>query len=158
MIKEIELRDTKKSDLERLFIIQLDEEANFLAAFTPKLPTNKEQYLTKWIRLLRDSTVIIKTIIVNNQIVGSVAKYEMEGNAEITYWIDKEYWGMGITTMALEKFLKVENIRPIYGRVAFDNLGSQRILEKCKFEKIRTEKGFANARGKEIEEFIYKLN
>lgn len=99
----------------------------------------------------------MNTIIVNDKIAGSVVKYEMEGKAEITYWIGKQFWGMGITTKALEKNLNTENIKPMYGRVAFDNFGSQKVLEKCGFQKTGTEKGFANARDKEIEEFIYKL-
>lgn len=154
---KIELRDTKKSDLEKLFIIQLDKEANFLAAFTSKNPEDKEEYINKWSRLLVNPDINIKTITQNNTILGSIAKYEMDGKAELTYWIDKAFWGLGIGTNALKKFLKLENHRPIFARVAFDNFGSQRVLEKCGFEKIGTEKGFANARGKEIEEYIYKL-
>jgi RimJ/RimL family protein N-acetyltransferase len=156
-VSNIELRNTTENDLETLFVFQLDKDANYLAAFTSKDPTNKIEYMVKWTRLLADSTVIMRTILVNNEIAGSVVKYEMEGKAEITYWIDKNFWGMGVATKTLEEFLKTENIRPIYGRVAFDNFGSQRVLEKCGFEKIGTEKGFANARDKEIEEFIYKL-
>lgn len=144
--------------METLFVFQLDKDANYLAAFTSQDPTNKIEYIEKWTRLLTNSTVNMRTVIVNNEIVGSVVKYEMEGKAEITYWIDKQFWGMGFTTRALEKFLKIENNRPIYGRVAFDNFGSQRVLEKCGFEKVGKEKGFANARDKEIEEFIYKLD
>ena len=53
---------------------------------------------------------------------------------------------------------EIENNRPIFGRVAFDNFGSQKVLEKCNFLKIGTDKGFANARQAEIEEFIYKLD
>jgi [ribosomal protein S5]-alanine N-acetyltransferase len=42
-------------------------------------------------------------------------------------------WGMGIATKALKAFLMKENTRPIFGRVAFDNFGSQKVLEKCNF-------------------------
>jgi RimJ/RimL family protein N-acetyltransferase len=94
---------------------------------------------------------------VNNIIAGSIAKFEIEGEAEITYWIDKKFWGRGIATKALRYLLTIENARPIYGRVAFDNFGSQKVLEKCGFVKIGSDKGFANARQEEIEEFIYKL-
>ncbi|MGF7232446.1 GNAT family N-acetyltransferase [Arachidicoccus sp.] len=81
----------------------------------------------------------------------------MEGDTEITYWIDRRFWGKGITTTALKEFLAIEKTRPIFGRVAYDNFGSQRVLEKCGFVRIGTDKGFANARQKEIEESIYKL-
>ena len=99
-----------------------------------------------------------QTIILDNTIVGSIAKFVMEGKTEITYWIDRKFWGQGIATTALEVFLKIELTRPMFGRVAFDNFGSQKVLEKCGFIKIGTDKGFANARQKEVEEFIYKLS
>ncbi|MBC8753374.1 GNAT family N-acetyltransferase [Kordia sp. YSTF-M3] len=154
---EIELRRTNLNDLETLFVFQLDEEANRLAAFTSKNPSDKNAYIEKWTRLLSDEKVNSRTILLKKEIVGSIAKYEMEGDAEITYWIGKEFWGKGIATSALKKFLEIEKTRPIFGRIAFDNFGSKKVLENCRFSKIGIEKGFANAREKEIEEFIYEL-
>ncbi|MGK9124559.1 GNAT family N-acetyltransferase [Olivibacter sp. SA151] len=154
----IHLRKTKVSDLESLFQFQLDPEANYLAAFTSKDPTNKSAYLEKYTKLLNDPTVNNFTIVVDGIIVGSVAKFVMEGNAEITYWIDKKYWKKGITSYALKHFLAIETTRPIFARVAFDNFGSRRVLEKCGFVKIGTDRGYANARQLEIEEFIYRLD
>lgn len=154
---QISLRQTIMTDLEKFFEFQLDKEAMHLAAFTPKDPTEKIAYMTKFKRLLEDPTITMKTIIVDRQIAGSVAKFLMEDDAEITYWIDRKFWGQGVASAALKDFLSIENTRPIFGRVAFDNYGSQKVLEKCGFEKTGTDKGFANARQKEIEEFIYKL-
>ncbi|MFS4473646.1 GNAT family N-acetyltransferase [Chryseobacterium sp. T20] len=155
---DIKLRPTVVDDLETLFQFQLDDEANHLAAFTSKDSTNKEAYIAKFTKLLADPTVNNQTIIVDTVTVGSIAKFIMEGDAEITYWIDKNFWGKGIATNALKGFLAIETARPIFGRVAFDNLGSQKVLEKCGFVKIGTDKGFANARQTEIEEFIYRLD
>ena len=154
---DIILRKTEITDLEFFFIFQLDNEANYLAAFTSKDPTDKTAYLQKYTKLLNDRTINMQTIIVENIIAGSVAKFEMEGEAEVTYWIDKKFWGKGVATKALKEFLKNENTRPTFGRVAFDNFGSQKVLEKCNFIKTGADKGFANARQPEIEEFIYKL-
>lgn len=154
---EIILRKTESADLEFFFIFQLDDEANYLAAFTLKDPTDKTAYLQKYTKLLNDRTINMQTIIVDNSIAGSIAKFEMEGEAEVTYWIDKKFGGKGVATKGLKDFLKNENSRPIFGRVAFDNFGSQKVLEKCNFAKIGTDKGFATARQTEIEEFIYKL-
>lgn len=155
---KVHLKDTNKKDLDVLFQFQIDEEANYLAAFTAKDPTNKKAYIEKWTKLLTDKTVHLKTIFLEDEIVGSIAKFEIDGEPEITYWIGKEFWGKGIATNALKQFLEIEKSRPIYGRVAFDNFGSKKVLSKCGFEKIGKEKGFANARGKEIKEFIYRLN
>ena len=154
---DIILRKTVQSDLESFFVFQLDKEGIFLAAFTPKDPTDKSAYISKYSKFVDDPTINMKTILVGNRIVGSIAKFEIEGNAEVTYWIDKEFWGKGIATKALKHLLNNEKKRPITGRTAFDNVGSQKVLEKCGFIKIGTDKGFANGRQAEIEEFIYKL-
>lgn len=154
---DIELRPTEISDLDTLFQFQADKEAGYLAAFMPKDPTDKPAFLNKYIKLLGDPGVNNQTIFLGDRIVGSIARFVMEGDAEITYWIDRKYWGRGIATKALTAFLSIEATRPIFGRVAFDNFGSQKVLGKCGFVKIGSDKGFANARQAEIEEFIYKL-
>lgn len=154
---KIVLRPTRIDDLETLFTFQLDEEARHMAAFTSKDTLEKTAYLAKYTKLLSDPTINNQTIMVDGVIAGSIAKFVMEGDAEITYGIDKKFWGKGITTTALKAFLEIEKTRPLYGRVAFDNYGSQKVLEKCGFVKTGKDKGFANARQAEIEEFIYRL-
>jgi RimJ/RimL family protein N-acetyltransferase len=155
---DIKLRPTGISDLSILFKFQLDKKGGYLAAFMPKDPTDRSAYINKQTKLLNDPTVNNQTIIFNNTIVGSIGKFVMEGKTEITYWIDRSFWAQGIATTALRAFLKMELSRPIYGRVAFDNLGSQKVLEKCGFIKIGSDIGFANARQTEIVAFIYKLS
>lgn len=146
------------SDLDLLFEFQLDKESAYLTAFMPKDPTDKNAYLNKFKKLLEDPTVNNQTVLLGGRIVGSVSKFIMEGDAEITYWIDRNFWGKGIATSALTCFLSMETTRPIYGRVAFDNYGSQKVLENCKFVRVGADRGFANARQAEIEEFIYRLD
>jgi [ribosomal protein S5]-alanine N-acetyltransferase len=153
----IKLRPTIVEDLDTLFLFQMDKDGGYLAAFMPEDPTDKTAYINKYTKLLSDPTVNNQTIILDNTIVGSIAKFVMNGDAELTYWIDRQFWGQGIATQALTLFLAIENYRPIFGRVAFDNFGSQRVLEKCHFVKVGADKGFANARQTEIEEFIYQL-
>ena len=156
--KNITLTKTEKDDLNTFFQFQLDKEANYLAAFTPKDPNDKTAYIEKYTKHLADPAINMLSIKVNDVIVGSIAKFVIENDAEITYWIDRKFWDQGIATTALKELLKIEQIRPIYGRVAFDNYGSQKVLEKCGFVKIGKDKGFANARQSEIEEYIYKLS
>lgn len=154
---ELTIRKSIESDLEIFFLNQTDEEANYMAAFTSKNPNDKETYFNKWKILLKKESINMQTILLANNVIGCVIKFLMEGEAEITYAISKEYWGKGLTTRAVKLFLKNEHTRPIYGRVAFDNFGSQRVLEKAGFKRIGEEIGFANARGKKIKEYIYKL-
>jgi RimJ/RimL family protein N-acetyltransferase len=155
---KITLTPTTPEDLPTLFHFQQNPEGIHLAAFTAKDPNDEAAYMEKYTKLLADPTINNQTIWIDGVIVGSVAKYEMEGDAEITYWIDRKFWGQGIATKALREFLKIELIRPIFGRAAFDNYGSQKVMENCGFVRIGTDRGFANARQEEIEEIIYKLS
>ena len=154
----ITLTKTEKDDLVSFFQFQLDKEANHLAAFTSKDPNDKAAYIEKYTKFLTDPSKIMRTIKINDEIVGSISKFMIEDDAEITYWIDRKFWGQGIATTALKELLKIEPTRPIYGRVAFDNYGSQKVLEKCGFVRIGEARGFANARQIEIDEYIYKLS
>jgi len=151
------MRKSIESDLEVFFLNQADPEANHMAAFTSKDPYDKNAYISKWQRLISDDTINMQTIVLGEQAIGCVVKFMMEGEAEITYAIGKEYWGKGLTTNAVKQFLEIESTRPINGRVAYDNIASQRILEKAGFSRIGKETSFANARGKEIDEFIYRI-
>ncbi len=155
---EIKLRRTEISDLDKLFQIQLDKDENDFATHTVKKLTDKTIFLNQCTKLLSDSTVNYQTITIDNIIVGSIAKFERNREPEVTYIIDRKLWGQGIATKSLKQFLINETTRPIYGRPAFDNFGSQKVLEKCGFTKIGIGKYFANDRQLEIDEFIYSLD
>jgi RimJ/RimL family protein N-acetyltransferase len=57
----------------------------------------------------------------------------------------------------LRELLGVVPDRPLYARAAADNAGSVRVLEKCGFVLTGHERGFANARGEEIDEVVLTL-
>ncbi len=152
-IQNLFLRDVVEDDLPLFFDYQLDPDANSMAAFTARDPTDREAFTAHWNKILAEPTCIFRTIVWDGQVVGSVSSYETSGEPEVTYWIGRAHWGKGIATRALTAFLAQANgTRPIYARVAKDNLGSRRVLEKCGFQVIGETKGFANARGAEIEE------
>lgn len=159
MASRIELRDVIESDLAIFFDQQLDPTAREMAAFTSKDPTDKVAFLGHWSKILSDSTTTNQTIIFEGRVAGHVASYTDQefGKLEVTYWIGKEFWGRGIATEALLRFLGKVRIRPIYARVAKDNLASLRVLQKCSFAQVGEGKGFANARGRETEEYVMKL-
>ncbi|GHO88676.1 GNAT family N-acetyltransferase [Dictyobacter formicarum] len=157
---DLQLRDVVESDLPIFFENQLDADANHMAAFTAKDPTNREAFMAHWQRILGDESGVIQTIVVDGQVAGNVSIYrdeELDG-PEVSYWIGRPYWGKGVATRALSEFLAhVVKTRPLYARAAKDNIGSLRVLDKCGFSRIGEGKGFANARGAEIEEFLLKL-
>jgi RimJ/RimL family protein N-acetyltransferase len=82
---------------------------------------------------------------------------ERGGGLSLESAIGKPYWGKGIATCALSAFLEHNKGRPLYARAAADNAASLRVLEKCGFVRIGTNRDFANARGQEIEEVLLKL-
>jgi RimJ/RimL family protein N-acetyltransferase len=155
--RRILLRDILESDLPIFFQQQLDPTANYMAAFTAKDPADRDAFTAHWIKILSDDTITKKTILFEGQVMGHVASFEQFGNLEVTYWIGKEYWGKGIATKALSAFLSCMKTRPLYARAAKDNSASIRVLEKCGFTITGEDKGFSNARGEEVEEFILKL-
>ena len=53
--------------------------------------------------------------------------------------------------------LGVVTERPLHARAAADNAGSIRVLEKCGFVVTGSGRGFANARGEEIDEVLLAL-
>jgi len=159
MRKDFYLRDVVEGDLPIFYEQQLDPEANHMAAFTAKDPADRKAFFAKWNRIMADETVIIKTIISLGQVVGHVLSYEENGKPEVSYWLGKAHWGQGLATRALRAFLaNVNKTRPMYARVAADNLASLRVLEKCGFRITSKGKGFANARGEEIEELSLELS
>ena len=91
------------------------------------------------------------------KVAGTIRSWGDPNEREVTYWIGRSYWGKGIATAALNAFLTVDQSRPLHARVAYDNFAFHRVLEKCDFRVIATERGFARARSAEIEEFVLRL-
>lgn len=73
MIRDFSLRPVLEADLPAFFAFQLDPEANAMAAFTAKDPTNQDAFMAHWHRILTDSTTINRTIVVDSQVAGSVS-------------------------------------------------------------------------------------
>lgn len=153
----ITLRATEVNDLDTLFTFQMDDEAGYLAAFVNENWKDKEAYLAKWNRLLTDGTVQIRTVMLDDRVAGSVLTWQLEDELQIAYGLGKEFWNKGITTTALRQFLAIVPDRPLFGRVAFDNIGSIKVLTKCGFKKINEEQSYAHARQKEITELVFIL-
>ena len=154
---QIRIREVEKGDLPIFFEQQLDPTANYMAAFTREDPTDRGLFDQHWSKILADESIPIKTILYTGQVAGSVLSYEQSGEREVSYWLGREFWGKGIATKALSLYLDDVPQRPIYARAAKDNTASIRVLEKCGFIGFGVGKGFANARGEEIEEVIMIL-
>ena len=78
-------------------------------------------------------------IAVHGNIVGLVKAIADGHRAQVGYVIDQAYWGQGIATEAVEfitELLCANNItQRIWATCALDNVGSQRVLEKCDYQR-----------------------
>jgi RimJ/RimL family protein N-acetyltransferase len=97
-------------------------------------------------------------VVFDGEVVGHVGRFTRFGEPEVTFWIDREHWGKGLATAALESLLRQERVRPLFARAAVDNLGSLRVLAKCGFVAVGEDVGFAEGRGEDVEEFILRLD
>lgn len=158
MTGDVLLRAVREADLPVFFEQQVDPEANVMAAFVAEDPTDREAFLAHWAKILGDESVTTMTIVVDGQVAGHIASFEQFGKPSVSYWLGRPFWGRGIATRALAELLRRISMRPLYARAAKDNLGSLRVLEKCGFSICGEDTGFANARGREVEEFILVVN
>jgi RimJ/RimL family protein N-acetyltransferase len=152
------LREVRDEDLDVLFEQWADPVAMQMAAFTVPDHTDRDAFERRWSRLRADDSVLNRAIVVDEEVAGTIGSWGDTDAREVTYWIGRAYWSRGVATAALRAFLAVDPCRPLYGRVAHDNVGSRRVLEKCGFRVVATERGFAEARSGEIEELVLRLD
>jgi RimJ/RimL family protein N-acetyltransferase len=151
------LREVRDEDLGLLFEQWADPVAVQMAAFTAPDHMDRDAFERRWSRLRADETVINRAIVVEGEVAGTIGSWGDPGEREVTYWIGRSFWGKGIATCALKALLIVDPSRPLHARVACDNVASYRVLEKCGFRVVATQRGFAEARSGEIEEFVLRL-
>jgi RimJ/RimL family protein N-acetyltransferase len=154
----VALREVRDDDLLVFYAHATDPEAVRMAAFTAEDPSDRTHFEAHWARIRRDRSVMVRTIVgEGDEILGHVAVFGPTEEREVTYWIGREHWGRGAATAALRELLRIAPERPLHARAAADNGSSIRVLEKCGFITTGTERGFANARGEEIDELVLTL-
>jgi len=155
---EVRLREVAEADLVDFFTNQLDPDANQMAAFTAPDPADLKAFSAHWSRLLADEAVTVRTVLVDGQVAGNVLLFPHAGQPEVGYWLGRRFWGRGVATRALAQFLELIPTRPLYARAAKDNAASVRVLGKCGFAVVGEDRGYANARGAEVEEYVLRLD
>ena len=152
----IALRPVVDNDLGPLFSQSRDPESVLMAAFTPDDPDDRTAFDAHMARVRSLPDVTMRAVTCDNDLVGSIAAFDLDGRTEVTYWIDRAAWGRGIASGALELLLDLVPVRPLYARAASDNAGSLRVLQKSGFKVVGTENSFAPGRNSNIEETILR--
>lgn len=155
---DVALRPIDDSDLDALFDQMRDPESVQMAAFTAKDPNDRDAFDTHMSKVRTSPDGTLRAVTRGGRLVGSIASFVMEGDTELTYWIDRSVWGQGVASQALALFLDTVPVRPLYARAASDNVGSLRVLQRAGFAIIGTEISYANARSTEIEETVLRLS
>ncbi len=81
---------------------------------------------------------------VQNNYMGFAGLHETDhaNELEIGYWLAESEWGKGyateITQCLCEYAFTLPNVKRLIATTALDNIGSQRVLEKCGFIQIGT--------------------
>ena len=128
---EVALRPLEDADLDALFEQMRDPESVRMAAFVSRDPTDRAAFDAHMARIRSRSDVTNRVITLDGRVVGSIAAFVIEGDTEVTYWVDRAFWGQGIAGRALALLLQEVPVRPLFGRAAGDNLGSLRVLRRA---------------------------
>lgn len=156
---QIQLRPVETRDLGVFYTHLQHPPAQQMAAFIHENPADRAAHDAHWAKLLARDSILKRSIDLLHEdaepeLVGHIISFDMEGDRELTYWIDHHHWGKGIATKALGQFCNIEKTRPMYGRAAKDNPASIKVMTANGFALLREERGYANARGAEIDEVV----
>ncbi len=154
----VALRAVRESDLDDLFAQLSDPESVTMAAFTSESHTDRAAFDAWMARLMTSPDIMVRAITCDGDLVGSIASFVVDGQTEVSYWIERTAWGRGIASRALALFVEQIPVRPLFASAASDNLGSLRVMQKVGFRPVGTEVSFAAARRMQIEETIMRLD
>jgi RimJ/RimL family protein N-acetyltransferase len=154
----ITLRDLRQDDLDDLFQWESDPTAVRMAAFTRADPADRAAFDAHHQRVRSDPDNTILAIEEDGVLAGMIGSFFVEGDRELTYWIDPVRWGRGIASGAVHSFLERETHRPLFARAAAHNVGSSKVLVRNGFMKIGEETSWAAGVGEDVGEHIYRLD
>lgn len=157
MTSEVRLRPVRDHDLPVFFAYEQDPQANWMAAFGPKDPSDRAAFAAHWARIRADERIVNRTVTVDGAVVGYVAAFPVGERTEVSYRIDPARWGRGHATGALAALLRELPQRPLHARAAKDNAASLAVLRKCGFVVVGEDCGYADGRGEEVEEYVLEL-
>ena len=160
-MKHLEIRYQKVSDAKRF--LEILSHPDFI--YMPVKPKNIEAekvFLRQNREKRRNNTVYNFSVIYKGQLVGGVGvriNQSLKHVGEVGYFIDCDYWGKGIAPAAvklIEEFsfghLQLTRIEILMLK---KNKASQRVAEKCGYQKEGTQKGKLLFNGKPHDAYLY---
>ena len=85
----VALRSLHESDLDALFRLMSDPEPVRMAAFTSEVPDDRQRFDAHMSRVMKSPENTSRAITWKGDFVGSIAGFVVEGQPEVTYWVDR---------------------------------------------------------------------
>ena len=93
---EVALRPIDGSDLDALFEQMRDPESVRMAAFTAENPDDRTAFDVHMAKVRALPGAVTRAVTVDGRLAGSIASFVVDGDTEVTTWIDWSLWGQGI--------------------------------------------------------------
>ena len=77
-----------------------------MAAFTTENPNDRTAFDSHMAKVMGSPDVTMRAVTDDDRLVGTIASFVLEGETEVTYWIDRSSWGKGLASRALALFLR----------------------------------------------------
>jgi RimJ/RimL family protein N-acetyltransferase len=145
---DVRIREVADADLPIFYEHQCDPQALRMAVWTAR---DQNAFADHWARIRVDRTVMIRTILAGEAVAGYIGSWVDGNERRVAYWLGREWWGKGIATRALAQLL-AEVAGTVFARVASTNVASRRVLEKCGFIAVETQ------REGDVEEIVMRLD
>lgn len=153
----VTLRDFTEADAEKCYEWMRDPQSVQMAAFTAPDPDDRDEFDTWITRVLANPTILTKAICRGDELVGMLATFTLDDHRELTYWVDRAYWGQGIASAALALLLDIETQRPLRARTAAHNVRSTAVVTRNGFVETARNIDFAEGIQRDSEEIIFEL-
>ena len=95
----IALRMITDTDLDTIFEFMRDPEAVHMAAFTTEDPNDRTAFDSHMARVIESPDITNRAVTSDDRLVGTIAAFPLEGVMEVTYWIDRSFWGRGFAVV-----------------------------------------------------------
>lgn len=165
---EFKLRKFKKGDEESLRKSIDDKEIakNTLTVPSPYSLKDAKFWISHNLELYKKkkSESLNLAVDIDGKVAGGVGLCHIDRqskNAEIGYWLAREYWGRGLMTKIVKEmvrysFKKLQLVR-VYGYVFPFNKASARVLEKAGFQYEGTLRKRSIKNGKYLDDMVYAI-
>ncbi len=158
---EIELREVWDDDLPIFNEYLRDPQSQAMAASTFVDYTDTQGFNSYWSKLRNNDEATVRTITLASapeEVVGHIAIAPGNHGLQVSYWVAREHWGQGIATSALRAMLAEVSDRPIFANIARINEPGAAVLQRNGFNRAGNDSGFDAAKGRMIDDVIFRLS